>query len=74
MISSEHSLPSTDPCIKFVQILEEHKRQGEEDHALVKRAEGKKAAARKRATRKGKNTLNIGNFHFSSLSPSVTEF
>ncbi|KAL5523043.1 CND1 [Sanghuangporus sanghuang] len=37
---------------EFEGILEEHKRQGEEDHALEKRAEGKKAAARKRATRK----------------------
>ncbi|KAF8623362.1 hypothetical protein AX17_007440 [Amanita inopinata Kibby_2008] len=37
---------------EFEQILEEHKRQGEEDQALEKRVEGKKAAARKRANRR----------------------
>ena len=36
------------------QILEEHKRQGEEDQAFEKRVEGKKAAAKKRATRRSK--------------------
>jgi len=34
------------------QILEEHKLQGQEDQALEKRVEGKKAAAKKRAARK----------------------
>ena len=34
-----------------LQILNEHRRQGEEDNALQKRAEGKKAAARKKAAR-----------------------
>ena len=37
------------------QILEEHKRQGEEDQAFEKRVEGKKAAAKKRATRRSKH-------------------
>lgn len=36
----------------FRQILEEHKLQGQEDQALEKRVEGKKAAAKKRAARK----------------------
>ncbi|KAJ3506594.1 hypothetical protein NLJ89_g6784 [Agrocybe chaxingu] len=38
---------------EFEKILEEHKLQGQEDQALEKRVEGKKAAAKKRATRKG---------------------
>ncbi|KAH9924065.1 non-SMC mitotic condensation complex subunit 1-domain-containing protein [Fomitopsis serialis] len=37
---------------EFESILEEHKRQGEEDQAFEKRVEGKKAAAKKRATRR----------------------
>ncbi|TFK48960.1 hypothetical protein OE88DRAFT_1727293 [Heliocybe sulcata] len=38
---------------EFEKILEEHKRQGEEDHLLEKRVEKKKkAAAKKRATRR----------------------
>ncbi|KAF9479751.1 hypothetical protein BDN70DRAFT_833871 [Pholiota conissans] len=37
---------------EFEQILEEHKTQGQEDQALEKRVEGKKAAAKKRAARK----------------------
>ncbi|KAF8644919.1 hypothetical protein AX16_008201 [Volvariella volvacea WC 439] len=37
---------------EFEQILSEHRKQGEEDQALQKRVEGKKAAARKRAARK----------------------
>ncbi|KAA1474981.1 hypothetical protein DENSPDRAFT_908815 [Dentipellis sp. KUC8613] len=37
---------------EFENILEEHKRQGEEDQAFEKRVEGKKAAAKKRATRR----------------------
>jgi condensin complex subunit 1 len=36
----------------YFQILEEHKQQGAEDQALEKRVEGKKAAAKKRATRR----------------------
>lgn len=39
--------------VMFCQILEEHKLQGQEDQALEKRVEGKKAAAKKRAARKG---------------------
>ena len=34
------------------QILDEHRRQGEEDQAFEKRVEGKKAAAKKKATRR----------------------
>ncbi|TCD67328.1 Condensin complex subunit [Steccherinum ochraceum] len=37
---------------EFETILEEHRRQGEEDQAFEKRVEGKKAQAKKRATRK----------------------
>ena len=37
-----------------LQILEENKLQGQEDQALEKRVEGKKAAAKKRATRRSK--------------------
>ncbi|KAL6299950.1 non-SMC mitotic condensation complex subunit 1-domain-containing protein [Sparassis latifolia] len=37
---------------EFEQILEDHKRQGEEDQEFEKRVEGKKAAAKKRATRR----------------------
>ncbi|PPQ70796.1 hypothetical protein CVT24_001077 [Panaeolus cyanescens] len=40
---------------EFERMLEEYKQQGEEDHALEKRAEGKKAAAKKRAQRKSKS-------------------
>ncbi|KAE9404631.1 hypothetical protein BT96DRAFT_955569 [Gymnopus androsaceus JB14] len=36
----------------FEEILEEHRRQGQDDQALEKRAKGKKAQAKKRATRK----------------------
>ncbi|PFH48881.1 hypothetical protein AMATHDRAFT_64397 [Amanita thiersii Skay4041] len=39
---------------EFEQILEEHKRQGEEDQALERRVEGKRAAAKKRATKRSK--------------------
>lgn len=35
-----------------IQVLEENRRQGEEDQAFEKRVEGKKAAAKKRATRR----------------------
>ena len=38
--------------IFIAQVLEENRRQGEEDQALEKRVEGKKAAAKKRATRR----------------------
>ena len=34
----------------------EHKEQGEEDQALEKRVEGKKAAAKKRATRRSESS------------------
>ncbi|KAF8591370.1 hypothetical protein K439DRAFT_1327448 [Ramaria rubella] len=37
---------------EFETILTEHKEQGEQDQALEKRVEGKKAAAKKRATRR----------------------
>ncbi|THH31058.1 hypothetical protein EUX98_g3140 [Antrodiella citrinella] len=37
---------------EFEGILQEHRRQGEEDQALEKRVEGKKAQAKKRATRR----------------------
>ncbi|THG99612.1 hypothetical protein EW026_g2781 [Hermanssonia centrifuga] len=37
---------------EFEGILEEHRRQGAEDQAFEKRVEGKKAAAKKRATRR----------------------
>ncbi|KAF8988934.1 non-SMC mitotic condensation complex subunit 1 [Cyathus striatus] len=37
---------------EFEKILEEHRQQGEEDQAFERRVEGKKAAAKKRATRK----------------------
>ncbi|KAF8524318.1 non-SMC mitotic condensation complex subunit 1-domain-containing protein [Hysterangium stoloniferum] len=37
---------------EFETILTEHKQQGEEDQALEKRVEGKRAAAKKRATRR----------------------
>jgi condensin complex subunit 1 len=40
---------------RLSQILTEHKEQGEEDQALEKRVEGKKAAAKKRATRRSKS-------------------
>jgi hypothetical protein len=39
--------------------LEENKRQGEEDQEFEKRVEGKKAAAKKRATRRSKLPLSI---------------
>ena len=38
---------------EFEQILEKHKQEGQDDQALEKRVETKKAAAKKRATRKG---------------------
>ncbi|KAF8137642.1 non-SMC mitotic condensation complex subunit 1-domain-containing protein [Boletus edulis] len=37
---------------EFQSILDEHRRQGEEDQAFEKRVEGKKAAAKKKATRR----------------------
>ncbi|KAL4072147.1 non-SMC mitotic condensation complex subunit 1-domain-containing protein [Scleroderma yunnanense] len=37
---------------EFESILNEHKRQGEEDRAFEKRVEGKKAAAKRKATRR----------------------
>ncbi|KAF9225678.1 hypothetical protein BS17DRAFT_750004 [Gyrodon lividus] len=37
---------------EFESILEEHRRQGQEDQAFEKRVEGKKAAAKKKATRR----------------------
>ncbi|KZT06979.1 uncharacterized protein LAESUDRAFT_652146 [Laetiporus sulphureus 93-53] len=37
---------------EFENILEEHRRQGEEDQAFEKRVEGRKAAVKKRATRR----------------------
>ncbi|CCM04752.1 uncharacterized protein FIBRA_06942 [Fibroporia radiculosa] len=37
---------------EFSNILEEHRRQGEEDQAFEKRVESKKAVAKKRATRR----------------------
>ncbi|KAI0252546.1 non-SMC mitotic condensation complex subunit 1-domain-containing protein [Lactifluus subvellereus] len=37
---------------EFESVLEESRRQGEEDQAFEKRVEGKKAAAKKRATRR----------------------
>ncbi|KAK7433641.1 condensin complex non-SMC subunit Cnd1 [Stygiomarasmius scandens] len=43
----------------FEEILEEHKRQGEDDQALEKRAQGKKAAAKKRAARKNTRTKKV---------------
>lgn len=39
------------------QVLEENRRQGEEDQAFEKRVEGKKAAAKKRATRRSAYSL-----------------
>ncbi|KIO11298.1 hypothetical protein M404DRAFT_127590 [Pisolithus tinctorius Marx 270] len=39
---------------EFESILHEHKRQGEEDLAFEKRVQGKKAAAKKKATRRCK--------------------
>jgi hypothetical protein len=36
----------------FGQVIEENRKQVEEDQALEKRVEGKKAAAKKRATRR----------------------
>lgn len=38
--------------LKVFQILSEHRRQGEEDQAFEKRVEGKKAAAKRKATRR----------------------
>ncbi|KAH7930002.1 hypothetical protein BV22DRAFT_1028970 [Leucogyrophana mollusca] len=43
---------------EFEGILEEHKQQGEEDQALEKRVEGKKAAAKKKATRRSGRKKN----------------
>ncbi|KAH7913093.1 non-SMC mitotic condensation complex subunit 1-domain-containing protein [Hygrophoropsis aurantiaca] len=43
---------------EFEAILEEHKRQGEEDQAFEKRVEGKKAAVKKRATRRSNRKKN----------------
>ncbi|KAF5368830.1 hypothetical protein D9758_003038 [Tetrapyrgos nigripes] len=44
----------------FEQMLEEHRRQGEDDHALEKRAQGKKAKAKKKAaTRKTTRTRKV---------------
>ncbi|KAI0684926.1 non-SMC mitotic condensation complex subunit 1-domain-containing protein [Cytidiella melzeri] len=40
---------------EFEAILEEHKLQGQEDQALEKRVEGKKAAAKRRANRRRKS-------------------
>ncbi|KAG0695301.1 non-SMC mitotic condensation complex subunit 1-domain-containing protein [Suillus ampliporus] len=37
---------------EFESILDEHRRQGEEDQAFEKRVEGKKAAAKRKATRR----------------------
>ncbi|KAF8888609.1 non-SMC mitotic condensation complex subunit 1-domain-containing protein [Infundibulicybe gibba] len=45
---------------EFEQILEEHKKQGEEDQALEKRVEGKKAAAKKRATTRKRRSSVVG--------------
>ncbi|KAH9478251.1 Condensin complex subunit 1 [Psilocybe cubensis] len=41
---------------EFEKILEEHKAQGQEDQALEKRVEGKKAAARKKAAKRSART------------------
>jgi hypothetical protein len=43
----------------YPKILEEHKLQGEEDEALEKRVGKKKAAAKKRATRKSGQLLSL---------------
>jgi len=48
--------------LNFFQILESHKLQGEEDQALEKRVEGKKAAAKKRATRRSKEQSILETF------------
>ncbi|KDR79872.1 hypothetical protein GALMADRAFT_222814 [Galerina marginata CBS 339.88] len=41
---------------EFEKILEEHKAQGQEDQALEKRVEGKKAAAKKKAAKRSART------------------
>lgn len=41
--------------------------QGQEDHALEKRVEGKKAAAKKRAARKGRSDRIIPNSSVAKL-------
>ena len=53
-IHSRKNAIGTDHLPQLHQILEEHKLQGEEDQALEKRVGKKKAAAKKRATRKSK--------------------
>jgi condensin complex subunit 1 len=53
----------------FCQILEEHKLQGEEDQALEKRVEGKKAAAKKRAARK---SLYFSPLFFMMYTDKIT--
>ena len=44
---------------EFEKILADFKEQGEEDQALEKRVEVKKAAAKRRATRKGRFGLSF---------------
>jgi hypothetical protein len=51
---------------RLAQVLEENRRQGEEDQAFEKRVEGKKAAAKKRATRR-----SACFSHFLFLLPSL---
>lgn len=53
-LSLIHFATPTHTHIAFVrkQVLEENRRQGEEDQAFEKRVQGKKAAAKKRATRR----------------------
>lgn len=56
---------------QFIQILEEHKIQGEEDQALEKRVGKKKAAAKKRATKKSECSI-IPPLHRSDRLSSNT--
>jgi hypothetical protein len=56
------------------QILEEHRAQGQEDQALEKRVEGKKAAAKKKAAKARKCACFFFYYHLSSPSHTTNQF
>ena len=59
-------------CSQFIpQILNEHKRQGEDDRAFEKRVEGKKAAAKRKATRRCKCNRYLVTIVCAHLHPAA---
>ena len=68
-VSGERLFLTFDGLNCLIQVLEENRRQGAEDQAFEKRVEGKKAAAKKRATRRSTSfTIHIA--YPSRFSPS----